>query len=227
MSVIFLSICTESNAQPLEGKKYSDHYNRRYAEFEKEPPVTSGDIVFLGNSLTEGGQWSEYFGRKGNVPVSGGGAIRNRGIVGDDAPGIYDRLNQILPGKPAKIFLLAGVNDISHNISADSVLVLIDRVIERIRRESPDTGLYLQSLLPINERKNRYKTMTGKSEVIREINTGLKEIAKRYGIKFINLYPYFTEKSTGQMKPSLTGDGLHINPEGYAIWAKRIKKYIK
>lgn len=33
----------------------------------------------------------------------------NRGISGDVAMGVYDRLDPILKGKPAKIFLLLGL----------------------------------------------------------------------------------------------------------------------
>lgn len=224
---VFLELCITGYAQPVPAKKYSDHYRIRYAEFEKERPVNSADIVFLGNSLTQGGKWSEYFGKTGEALAAKGGGIRNRGIIGDDAPGIYDRLNQILPGKPAKIFLLVGVNDISHNIPADSVLSLAGKVVERIRRESPGTKLYLQSLLPVNEQKNKYKSMTGKAGVIREVNAGLEKLAKDYGIRFIRLYPHFTEKGSEQLEPSLTNDGLHINEKGYAIWVKQIKKYVK
>lgn len=214
-------------AQPVEGKKYSDHYHKRYAIFEAERPVGNRDIVFLGNSLTQGGEWTAYFVQTETALALNGGGIRNRGIIGDDAPGIYDRLNQVLPGKPKKIFLLVGVNDISHHLSADSVLVLAERVLERIQRETPDTKLYLQSLLPINTQKNKYKSMTGKSGVIKEVNAGLKRLAKRRGIPFIDLYPSFTERKTDELRPDLTSDGLHINAAGYAIWAKQIKKYVK
>lgn len=224
---LFLGLCMTGYAQPVPGKKYSDQYRTRYAEFEKERPVNSADIVFLGNSLTQGGKWNEYFEATQEALAAKGGGIRNRGIIGDDAPGIYDRLNQILPGRPAKIFLLVGVNDISHHIPADSVLFLAGKVVERIRRESPGTKLYLQSLLPVNERKNRYKSMTGKAGVIREVNEGLRKLAKSYRIKFICLYPHFKEKGSEQLKPALTNDGLHINEEGYRIWAKQIKKYVK
>ncbi len=72
-----------------------------------EPAITSKDIVMLGNSLTEGG--GDWF------TVSGKKNVRNRGIIGDEVMGIYDRLHQILPGHPAKLFLLIGVNDISHD----------------------------------------------------------------------------------------------------------------
>lgn len=227
--IVFLQLAFVATvaAQPVEGRKYSDHYASRYAVFESERPVGKRDIVFLGNSLTQGGAWSMYFPQVEARLARKGGGIRNRGIIGDDAPGIYDRLNQILPGRPAKIFLLVGVNDISHNLSADSVLVLAGRVIERICRESPGSKLYLQSLLPMNDQKNKYKAMIGKAGVIPRVNAGLERLARQYGIPFINLYPHFTGEGTDQLRGELTSDGLHINAAGYAIWAEQIKKYVK
>ena len=224
--LLFLSSMTLS-AQPVEGRKYADIYLERYAEFEKESPIVKSDIVFLGNSLTQGGKWSEYFPKTSTKLSKKGGAIRNRGIIGDDAQGIYDRLNQILPGKPSKIFLLVGVNDISHHISGDSIKILVERVVERIRRESPKSKLYLQSLLPYNAHKSIYKNMKGKTDVVREVNVKLEEIAKEYKIKFIELYNYFTEPNSFELKPELTRDGLHINADGYAIWQEQIEKYVK
>lgn len=52
---------------------------------------------------------------------------------------------------------MAGINDVSHDLSTDSVVTLITKVIEKIQTESPRTKLYIQSLLPINESFGRYK----------------------------------------------------------------------
>ncbi len=214
-------------AQPKEGRIYSEHYLSRYALFEKESPINSNDIVFLGNSLTQGGKWEEYFSKTQTKLAKSGGAIRNRGIIGDDAPGIYDRLNQILPGKPKKIFLLVGINDVSHNLSADTILANIKKVATRIINDSPDTKLYIQSLLPFNKEKCKYKSMVGKTERIKEVNIGIKKMAKELQIKHIELYKYFTEAGTPELKAEFTTDGLHINQEGYKIWVDRVKKYVK
>ena len=68
----------------------------------------------LGNSLTEnGGDWAARLGNK---------HVRNRGIIGDEVMGVYDRLHQILPGQPAKLFLLIGVNDVSPDLTAGKSL---------------------------------------------------------------------------------------------------------
>lgn len=197
-------------------RTYTAHYYKRFLQFMDEPAITSRDVVMLGNSLTEGGgDWNARLNKKN---------IRNRGIVGDDMMGINDRLHQILPGRPAKLFLLAGVNDISHDLSADSIVSLIRLTVERIRRESPDTKLYLQSLLPFNESFNRYKRLAGKTDMVPEINASLQALAKEHKITFINLFPLFTEKGTNVLRSELTNDGLHLNEEGYKIWVKALKR---
>ena len=195
---------------------YTDHYYKRFLQFMDEPAITSKDIVMVGNSLTEGGgNWNTRLNKKN---------IRNRGIIGDEVMGIYDRLHQILPGHPEKLFLLAGVNDISHDLTADSIVSMIRMTVERIQRESPDTKLYLQSLLPFDESFRRYKKLTGKTDMVPEINAQLEVLAKDHKITFINLFPLFTEKGTNVLRKELTSDGLHLNEEGYKIWVKALKK---
>ena len=197
---------------------YTDHYYKRFLQFMDEPAITSKDIVMLGNSLTEGGgDWSARLGKKN---------VRNRGIIGDEVMGIYDRLHQILPGHPAKLFLLIGVNDISHNLTSDSIVSMIRTTVERIQKESPDTKFYLQSLLPFNESFGRYKSLTGKTDMVPEVNLRLEALAKEKNIAYIDLFPLFTEKGTNVLRSELTNDGLHLNEDGYKIWVKSIKKKI-
>ena len=200
--------------------KYSDHYYKRFVQFMDEPAITSEDIVMLGNSLTEGGKdWKARLESKKNIV--------NRGIVGDNVQGVYDRLHQILPGKPAKLFLMIGVNDISHDLTSDSIVKQIRKVVERIQKESPDTKLYLQSLLPFDESVGRYKRLTGKTDMVPEINTMLKALAKEKKLTYIDLFPLFCEKGTNVLRKELSTDGLHLKDEGYAIWVKALKKHCK
>ena len=199
-------------------RTYTEHYYKRFLEFEDEPAISPKDIVMLGNSLTEGGKdWGVRLKKK---------HVRNRGIIGDEAMGVYDRLHQILPGHPAKLFLLIGINDVSHDLTADSVVTLITLLIDRIQRESPDTKLYLQSLLPINESVCKYKTMIGKTDIVPEINRKLETLAASRKIPFINLFPLFAEKGTNILRKELTTDGLHLTEEGYQIWSRKLKKYL-
>jgi len=178
--------------------------------------VDSTSIVFLGNSLTHGCEWHELLGRPNIV---------NRGINGDTADGIASRLGNITAGKPAKIFLLCGVNDVSHDLTADSVATAVETLIRMIRRDTPSTRLYVQSLLPVNNSFGRYKRLTGKEQIIRDINTLLRDAAARHGATWIDLYPAFSD-SEGNLRHELTNDGLHLMAPGYMIWRELLLPYI-
>ena len=196
---------------------YFPRYYQRVEQFRNETPVCSDDIVFLGNSLIENGKWGEYFPEQ---------KIVNRGINGDEALGIYDRLYQILPAKPKKIFLQTGANDVSHDLTVDEIVERIEMVVDKIREESPETKLYLQGSLPINESFKRYQKLTGKTNVFPQLNKRLEQLAESRDIVFINLFPLFTQPNSNILRKELTNDGLHLNKQGYEIWAKAIEQYV-
>lgn len=194
------------------------HYDERVAEFAKMRAVDSTDIVMLGNSLTEfGGDWNKKLKGK---------HIRNRGIAGDDVAGITHRLSQILPGKPKAIFLMVGINDLSHDLTVAQVAELCEGLIRKIRREAPETKLYVQSLLPINESFGKWKTLEGKTDIVPLINTRLKAFCHKEGIAYVNLYPKFVRHGSNQLRKELSVDGLHLSAQGYKIWAFELRKYI-
>ncbi len=197
-------------------EKYSELYYQRASLFDTLG-VDSTDIVFLGNSLTHGCEWHELLG----IPN-----IKNRGINGDVVAGIDQRVESILKGHPAKIFLMSGANDVSHDLTADSIATAIDALLGRIQTESPQTKIYLQSMLPINNSFGRYKKMAGKEEVIRQINVRLEKIAAQRGITWINLYPHFTDEN-GDLKTEFTNDGLHLLAPGYLVWREIVMPYVK
>ncbi len=209
-------------AVPLWGqqteRKYTDHYYERLKTFQQEPSLDSESIVMLGNSLVEfGGDWAQ---RLGDTHVV------NRGIIGDEIMGVYDRLEELIQAQPRKVFLIIGINDVSHQLSVDSILDLEEQLIQRMSNELPRTKIYLQSLLPINESFKRYRLLNGKTDMIPIINKGLRKLARKYHITYISLFPKFKEKGSYVLRADLTTDGLHLNEAGYTLWVKKIKRKI-
>ena len=201
-----------------EPAAFPPYYYVRMRAFEDEPPIRSTDIVMLGNSLTEGGKdWAEKLGKPN---------VRNRGISGDVALGVDARLYQITPHKPAKIFLLIGINDVSHDVTVDSLMTDIRTLVDHIRAQTPKTKLVLQSLLPIRESTGRWKRLQGKTDMIPQINARIEALAREKGLTFINLYPHFTEPGTNIMRAELTYDGLHLSKAGYDVWVKLLKPHL-
>ncbi|BEH00116.1 GDSL-type esterase/lipase family protein [Bacteroides sedimenti] len=213
--LILLCLLFGTNSFAQKGK-YGTFYDQRTTLFENLP-IRSTDIVFLGNSLTNGCEWAELFGNP---------RIKNRGISGDEVMGIYDRINPILRGKPAKIFLLTGVNDVSHDLSADSILVMYTKLVDKIRKDSPRTKLYIQSLLPVNDEFTRFPKVHNKTQIIIDINKGLKALAKEKKCTYIDLYPHFLAPGTQSLEKKYTNDGLHLLGAGYLKWKEIIRPFV-
>lgn len=196
-------------------QKYSTFYMQRASLFSKLT-ITPKDIVFIGNSITNGAEWNELFPRK---------RVKNRGISGDTSEGMYDRLDALVKGRPAKIFILVGINDISRGIEVETIVQNMKRIVEKIQNESPKTKIYIQSILPVNPDFGMFKGHM-KPELIKEINQSYQNIAQEYKVNYIDLYSHFLEEETDKMDKKYTNDGLHLLGEGYLLWREIVKPYL-
>ncbi len=191
------------------------YYVRRATLFE-QLPVGKKDIIMLGNSLTDGAEWNELLGNR---------HVKNRGIVGDIVQGLYERMEPILKGQPKKIFIMSGVNDISHDVSGDSIARAMEKLIVLIKTRSPRTKIYLQSMLPFNNDVRMWKLLRDREHVVVEGNRALEQVARRQGVTWIDLYPLFVDEH-GKLKAEYTNDGLHLLGPAYLIWRDAIKPYV-
>lgn len=208
-----LALASSIHAQE---RKYSTFYYQRATLFE-ELPVTSSDIIFLGNSITNGGEWAELFDNP---------HVKNRGISGDVCMGVYDRLDAILKGSPAKIFLLIGINDVDRGASAGTIVERIGMIVDKIRKDSPSTKIYIQSVLPVSDHYKMFNGHTSRWQVVPEINKGLVRLAADRGVKYIDLYSHFIDNTTGKMNIEYTNDGLRLLGKGYKKWVGIVKPYV-
>ncbi|MEG2242499.1 MAG: GDSL-type esterase/lipase family protein [Muribaculaceae bacterium] len=210
-----LAVCSITMVSAADKYQYNEFYYQRSSLFEVLP-ISCNDIVFVGNSLTNGCEWHELF----NNPN-----VKNRGISSDVIQGVADRIDNVIKGKPQKIFLMSGANDISHNISADSIACAFEKLIVRIINGSPSTEIYLQGMLPINNDFGRYKALKGTEQVFIDTNKQLEKIAKKHHVTWINLFPLFADKD-GKMKREYSNDGLHLLGAGYLVWRDAIINYV-
>ena len=194
---------------------FSTYYHQRYSLF-RELPQTKDDIIFLGNSITDGSEWSELFNDK---------KIKNRGISGDIAAGVIYRLDEVVKRKPVKILLLIGTNDLARGTSADSVVKNILFVANYLKQESPSTKLFVQSILPVNNVFGKFSGHTGKTDSILKANSLLNSRAASNGFTFINLYPFFINQQR-KLNVKYSNDGLHLLGEGYLLWKHLIFPFV-
>lgn len=195
----------------------SEYWRQRVSLFDILP-IERNDIVFLGNSITDGGEFAELFGMPN---------VKNRGIQSDVISGVAKRLRQVTAGKPKKIFLLIGINDISHNLTVDRIASDYRDLVRRIRRETPATKLYIQSIFPINNDFGRYRNLKGKEQTLKELNSRLSRIASEEGAEFVDLTPALADPKTGKLTREYTNDGLHLTGKGYKVWTDAIRDLVK
>lgn len=179
-------------------------------------PIGREDIVFLGNSITDGGNFEELFNRKD---------VKNRGIRSDAIPGIMKRLDQVTKGSPKKIFLLIGINDVSHGLTIDALAARYENLVDEIMKKTPSTQLYIQSVMPINNSFGVYKSLKDKENTVKEFNEHIKGIADSRGLKYVDLWNVLAD-ANGSLKKEYTNDGLHLTGAGYRAWTGYIEKYL-
>lgn len=208
------------NAQQLFSAKDSIRWGSYWWHskdmFEKLPD-TKNEIFFLGNSITDGAEWFEIFNNK---------RCKNRGISGDVTEGILLRLEGITKCKPDMIFLMIGVNDLSRGLTDSELLSNYEKILERIRNESPGTMVYIESILPVNPCYKQFPNHTNKTERIKSINENLLNLALKYSYGYIDLFDLMCD-GNDLLRKELSVDGLHLNYDGYKIWAEAIRPLLK
>lgn len=194
-------------SQPQSEDYSADYYDSITNDiYQNLIKINNGDIVFVGNSITLGFPVTELYGPK----------FKNRGIGANQSRHIKNRIKDIAQGKPAKIFLMTGTNDVRYG-QADSVLNNIKNIIRIINSESPDTKIIIQSILPVSGGYAKY------NKTIKELNEKIEIFCYRWHITYVNLYPFFAKD--GELNVSYTYDGLHLNSNGYRVWDSVIKSF--
>ena len=127
--------------------------------------------------------------------------------------------------KPRKIFLMVGINDLlQYNRNASYISTNYETILNRIRSESPNTVVYIESILPVDIQSTHSLPVNASSKIIAS-NNELKDLADGNKTIFINLYPYFCG-SDNRLYASYTIDGIHLRPFGYAVWINLIDRYV-
>ena len=190
--------------------KFSNYYLDRKSLFDILPSSKNA-VIFLGDSITNRCEWSELFGNQD---------IKNRGINGDNTYGILKRLDQITNLQPQKIFIMIGINDIIAKEKIDSIIYKYRLILRGIKQSIPGTQVFVQSVLPVN---NRLKMIADNNDVI-TLNKKIKTLSEEFNYKYIDLYSVFS--TNNQLTELYTNDGIHLNGIGYLTWKQALLEYV-
>lgn len=120
--------------------------------------------------------------------------------------------------KARRIIIGAGINDLLHNSSFE-----IDLAVAQMMNSIQcchDKAVFL-SVFPVNEMKLR---RPGLNQRIRDFNLHLQKATEKTGSGYIDLYSSLSKEDGSISIEYDIGDGLHLNPTGYAILIQSLKK---
>ncbi len=168
----------------------------------------SGSIVFVGDGLTRGGQWEEWFAEH---------EVHNLGVSGDTSDEVIARLDAVVELEPDAVVLQVGTNDLGWRRSDEYVVRNLETILFTLRKQLPDTRILIQSVLP---REREF------AETIRSINRHLWQFAPTQRAQFLDLWPAMAEPD-GELDPAYSNDRLHLTAEGYEAWIAELKLAIE
>jgi lysophospholipase L1-like esterase len=97
------------------------------------------------------------------------------------------------------------------------VFETIVQIVNNIHNGSPETEIFIQTILPTTTENLKEKILLTNDMLINSENSEPYEI--------ISLHNLFTTDS-GLMNMELSTDGVHLNENGYAVWVDNITNLI-
>ena len=161
-------------------------------------------MVFLGDSLTADGHWTEWF------PDA---SVRNLGREGDTTDGVLARLGEVVAAAPDEVLLLIGTNDLATRQTVEHLVRNIQSIMVDLRRDLPGARMLLQSILP---RAREF------ADQIQTANIHLRQFAATVRAQYLDLWPALALED-GELNPTFSDDRLHLNAAGYDAWLGELR----
>lgn len=194
---------------------------KRYRDDDaKVAPLAKGEnrVVFMGDSITDG--WirraPEFFQGKPYL---------DRGISGQTSPQMLVRFRQdVVNLHPKVVVILSGTNDIAGNTGPATPEMIQDNLASMVDlARANGIKVVLSSITPSDD--FWWNPGTKPAHRIAEMNTLIKAYAAEHRLVYLDYYSAMVDDNGG-MKREFTGDGVHPNPEGYALMGKLAEKAI-
>jgi lysophospholipase L1-like esterase len=164
-------------------------------------------VVFMGDSITAGWKLGESFP---------GMPYINRGISGQTSPQMLVRFRQdVIDLKPKVVILLAGTNDVAGN-TGTMTLEQTEGNIASMADMATANGIrvVLCSVLPAVD--FTWAPGLGPAPKIAELNQWIEQYASEKGYPYVDYYSPMKD-GRGGLPPTLSHDGVHPLPAGYAV----------
>jgi lysophospholipase L1-like esterase len=199
--------------------------NARHRQLLKLVAKGGGDVVFLGDSITERWEstgvkaWRETF-----VPVH---AV-NLGGGGDQTGHVLWRIREgqeLQPLTPRVAVVLIGINNpVMHR--PEDIAGGVQAIATELKKQKPHIKVLVLGVFPCSlRRQDSAVERIGAADLqprVRQINAALSRLDDGRSVFYRDIGERFLEKDGG-LSREVMSDFLHLAPKGYQIWADAIK----
>lgn len=168
--------------------------------------------MFLGDSLTEGLGIYGYVKEKNVLAIKGLNLLTAK-----------DYIKKIAKKQPKYVFVMLGINDLNcESFSMDYNEKNYRKLIEKIHKKSPDTKVYVESLLPVTSGfQKEHKQLSNKRIV--KFNERLAKLSTDYDYTtYVDIHSLYVNDK-GNLPKKISADGYHLFSSAYEPWIDYIK----
>jgi len=182
-------------------------------EFDRCPAPQNATVFYGSSSIRLWDHLGESFP---------GFTVVNRGFGGSTlGECLYLLPRVIFPLRPSALVLYAADNDVDQGASPEHVEYLFRQFVERVREPLPGLPIAFLSVKPSPCRFWNIGNIRRANELIRNA-AGLYE-----GVSYLDLFSQMLSASGGPRPELFTGDGLHMDGAGYALWTSQIRNWLE
>lgn len=194
-----------------------DRWQQRNELLDGRVANGGGDLVFLGDSITEGWEnsgrevWQQFYGDRNAL---------NLGIGGDRTQHVLWRIEHGQFGRytPKLIVLMIGTNNLPDGRSTpEETIEGIQAVVARLREKQPESHILLLGVFPRGAQPDDPLRIR-----VAQVNVALSHLADWDHIHYFDIGHIFLEADRS-LSPAVMPDALHLSPEGYRRWAQAIE----
>jgi acyl-CoA thioesterase I len=185
-----------------------------------QPAPGEDRVVFMGDSITQG--W-HIEGPVGSFP---GKPYINRGISGQTTPQMLVRFRQdVIDLKPMVVVILAGTNDIAGNTGPMTLEDTEGNLASMAELATANhIRVVLCSVMPAFDFPWR-PGLTPAPKVV-ALNAWIKTYAAEHGHVYVDYHSAMKDERDG-LPPTLSNDGVHPSPAGYAVMTPLVEAGIE
>jgi lysophospholipase L1-like esterase len=194
-------------------------WNQKHEAFLKRAKEGKVDLLFLGDSITEGwgnnDVWQKHYGALNAA---------NFGIGGDTTGNVLWRvMNGEIEGLSPKVaVLLIGTNNFGlEGHPPDAVVKGVGTIVQTLRKKLPSTKVLLLAIFPRDEKPN-----TDARKNIKKVNDQIAKLEDRKNVRYLDIGAKLANPD-GSLAKEIMPDFLHLSEKGYQIWAEAMDPLLK